>query len=80
MTNISETGWLTKDPAMVGRADGCWLAGDRAATGDMVVHSRYMIHTATANAVEDGRMRLSTDIRYRDLVRDEIDPRWERHS
>ncbi len=44
----------------------------------MVVHSPYMIHAATVNSDPDGRMRLSTDIRYQ-RVRDEIDVRWNNH-
>jgi hypothetical protein len=43
----------------------------------MVIHSAYMIHAATENRSADGRMRLSTDIRYQ-LVADEIDARWTR--
>jgi ectoine hydroxylase-related dioxygenase (phytanoyl-CoA dioxygenase family) len=46
--------------------------------GDMVIHSAYMIHAATTNVNQQGRMRLSTDIRYQ-LVTDEIDARWENH-
>jgi ectoine hydroxylase-related dioxygenase (phytanoyl-CoA dioxygenase family) len=76
--NMSETGWLTKDlPALAERIDGRWLMADYEA-GDMVVHSAYMIHAATMNVSSEGRMRLSTDIRYQ-LVRDEIDPRWGNH-
>lgn len=37
-----------------------------------------MIHAATSYESAEGRMRLSTDIRYQ-LVRDEIDPRWTDH-
>lgn len=37
-----------------------------------------MIHAATVNNDPDGRMRLSTDIRYQ-RVRDEIDVRWQNH-
>jgi ectoine hydroxylase-related dioxygenase (phytanoyl-CoA dioxygenase family) len=76
--NMSETGWLTKDlPALADKADSRWLMADYEA-GDMVIHSAYMIHAATANVNQEGRMRLSTDIRYQ-LVTDEIDARWENH-
>lgn len=76
--NMGDVGWLTKDlPSLVDRLGTRWLAADYE-TGDMVVHSAYMIHAATTNEMEGGRMRLSTDIRYQ-LVKDEIDPRWEEH-
>ncbi len=73
--NMSETGWLTKDlPSLADRLNMRWLCADYEA-GDMLVHGPYTIHAATMNTAADGRMRLSTDIRYQ-LVRDEIDPRW----
>jgi ectoine hydroxylase-related dioxygenase (phytanoyl-CoA dioxygenase family) len=76
--NMSETGWLTKDlPSLARRLDTRWLMADYEA-GDMVVHSAYMIHAAPMNACDDGRMRLSTDIRYQ-LVTDAIDQRWSEH-
>jgi hypothetical protein len=46
-------------------------------TGDMMVHSAYMIHAATVN-MDARRIRLSTDIRYQ-RIRDEIDARWANH-
>jgi ectoine hydroxylase-related dioxygenase (phytanoyl-CoA dioxygenase family) len=71
-------GWLTKDlRTLAEKADGRWLLADYEA-GDMVIHSAYMIHAATDNMDQHGRMRLSTDIRYQN-VRDEIDARWENH-
>ena len=76
--NMGETGWLTKDlPALADRLDTRWLAADYEA-GDMVVHGAYTIHAATTNDSPDGRMRLSTDIRYQ-RVRGEIDARWANH-
>jgi hypothetical protein len=75
--NMSKDGWLTKDvPSLSNRLDTRWLCADYEA-GDMVIHSAYMIHAATENCAENGRMRLSTDIRYQ-LVTDEIDARWTR--
>lgn len=72
------TGWLTKDlPTLAGQVGSRWLVADYAA-GDMLIHSPYMIHAATMNMAGDGRMRLSTDIRYQ-RVRDEIDARWNNH-
>ncbi len=71
-------GWLTKNlPELADRLDSRWLVADYEA-GDMVVHSPYMIHATTVNTDPDGRMRLSTDIRYQ-RVRDEIDVRWNNH-
>jgi ectoine hydroxylase-related dioxygenase (phytanoyl-CoA dioxygenase family) len=74
---MADGGWLTKDlPSLADRLDARWLIADYEA-GDMVIHSAYMIHAASMNTVTDGRMRLSTDIRYQ-LVTDEIDVRWGR--
>lgn len=72
------SGWLSKDlPTLADQAGTRWLVADYQA-GDMVVHSPYMIHAATVNMNANGRMRLSTDIRYQ-RVRDEIDVRWQNH-
>jgi ectoine hydroxylase-related dioxygenase (phytanoyl-CoA dioxygenase family) len=76
--NMSEGGWISKDlPDMANRFDTRWLIADYEA-GDIVLHSPYMIHAATANDDPTGRIRLSTDIRYQN-VRDEIDARWANH-
>jgi ectoine hydroxylase-related dioxygenase (phytanoyl-CoA dioxygenase family) len=76
--NMGEVGWLTKDlPALANKAQSRWLAADYE-TGDMVIHSAYMIHAATLNASSDNVMRLSTDIRYQ-LVNEQIDKRWADH-
>jgi ectoine hydroxylase-related dioxygenase (phytanoyl-CoA dioxygenase family) len=76
--NMTEGGWVGKDLAeMAERFDSRWLIADYEA-GDMVVHSPYMIHAATQNVDPQGRIRLSTDIRYQN-VRDEIDARWQNH-
>jgi ectoine hydroxylase-related dioxygenase (phytanoyl-CoA dioxygenase family) len=73
-----KTGWLSKDLAMLAdQLNTRWLIADYEA-GDMVVHSPYMVHASTVNAAPDGRIRLSTDIRYQ-RVRDEIDVRWNNH-
>jgi ectoine hydroxylase-related dioxygenase (phytanoyl-CoA dioxygenase family) len=73
--NMAAGGWLTKDlPSLAERLDTRWLMADYE-TGDMVVHSPFMIHAATQNEAIDGCMRLSTDIRYQ-LVADAIDQRW----
>ena len=76
--NMAEGGWVGKDlPAMADKFNARWLAADYEA-GDMVVHSPYMIHASTDNRDAEGRIRLSTDIRYQN-VRDEIDARWNNH-
>jgi len=75
---MGEGGWISKDlPAMAERFDTRWLVADYEA-GDIVLHSPFMIHAATANDDPDGRIRLSCDIRYQN-VRDEIDARWANH-
>jgi ectoine hydroxylase-related dioxygenase (phytanoyl-CoA dioxygenase family) len=76
--HMTEGGWISKDlPDMANRFDTRWLAADYEA-GDVVLHSPYMIHASTTNEDEEGRIRLSTDIRYQN-VNDEIDPRWSNH-
>jgi len=76
--NMSEGGWVSKDlPDMAERFDTRWLVADFEA-GDVVLHSPYMIHASTTNQSLEGRIRLSTDIRYQN-VDDEIDARWGKH-
>ena len=76
--NMSEGGWISDDlPALAEKTDSRWLIADYEA-GDVVIHSPYMIHAATTNQDAEGRMRLSTDIRYQ-LVNEPIDERW-RHD
>lgn len=73
----SSSGWLDRNVEMLAeKFDTRWLCADYEA-GDMVVHDPYMIHASTMN-VDDARMRLSIDIRYQ-LVKDEIDVRWQNH-
>ncbi len=76
--NMNEGGWLTKKLAELADRFGTrWLCADFGA-GDVMFHSPYMIHAATQNENREGRMRLSTDIRFQ-RVRDEIDARWANH-
>jgi ectoine hydroxylase-related dioxygenase (phytanoyl-CoA dioxygenase family) len=76
--HMTEGGWVSKDlPDMAERFDARWLAADYEA-GDIMLHSPYMIHASTTNEDPQGRIRLSTDIRYQN-VNDEIDPRWANH-
>ena len=51
-----------------------WLCANYEA-GDVVLHSPYTIHAATTNTDPNGIMRLSTDLRYQNVL-DEIDARW----
>jgi len=75
---MDKTGWLTKDlPTLADRTDSRWLMADYQA-GDMVIHGAYTIHASTNNVDTQGRLRLSTDIRYQRL-REEIDVRWNNH-
>jgi len=76
--HMNNTGWLDKNvAALAEKINSRWLVADYEA-GDMVVHGPYTIHASTMNVDPSGRMRLSTDIRYQ-LVRDEIDVRWNNH-
>jgi ectoine hydroxylase-related dioxygenase (phytanoyl-CoA dioxygenase family) len=76
--HMTKGGWLSKNLAdLADRLDTRWLMADYEA-GDMVVHSPYMIHAATANENPEGRMRLSTDIRYQ-RADDAIDDRWRNY-
>jgi ectoine hydroxylase-related dioxygenase (phytanoyl-CoA dioxygenase family) len=73
----SQSGWLDRNVEMLAeKYNTRWLCADYDA-GDMVIHDPYMIHASTMN-VDERRMRLSIDIRYQ-LVRDEIDVRWQNH-
>jgi len=69
---------ITADlPALADEYDARWLVADYQA-GDMLVHSAHVVHASLDNVDAEGRMRLSTDIRYQ--RRDEpIDWRWQRH-
>jgi ectoine hydroxylase-related dioxygenase (phytanoyl-CoA dioxygenase family) len=76
--HMDNSGWMTKDlPSLAEKVGTRWLIADYEA-GDMVVHSPYMVHASTMNVSEEGRIRLSTDIRYQ-RVQDEIDARWQNH-
>ncbi|KAF2171126.1 hypothetical protein M409DRAFT_19097 [Zasmidium cellare ATCC 36951] len=53
-----------------------WLVGDYEA-GDVVFHNPYMIHGAVKNEDPNGRIRLSTDLRFYEEG-SELDERWMR--
>ncbi|KAL9628453.1 MAG: hypothetical protein Q9204_005875 [Flavoplaca sp. TL-2023a] len=53
---------------------GRWLVGDYEA-GDVVFHNPWIVHAATKNEDELGRIRLASDLRfYEDGAK--LDPRW----
>jgi phytanoyl-CoA hydroxylase len=51
-----------------------WLVSGYEA-GDVVFHDPYMIHTSTLNECPEGRIRLSTDLRFYREGSD-LDQRW----
>lgn len=76
--NMTEGGWVSNNlPEMAEKFDTQWLAADYE-SGDVVLHSPFMIHASTNNANPHRRLRLSTDIRFQN-VDDEIDARWSNH-
>ena len=77
--NMTEGGWVTKDlAALADRVGTRWLVADYEA-GDMVRSTPRISSTpATMKTEPQGRIRLSTDIRYQ-RIRDEIDVRWMNH-
>ena len=76
--NMREGGWISTNLVeMANRFNSRWLIADYEA-GDMVIHSPFMIHAATANRDPLSRMRLSTDIRLQ-RIDDSIDQRWAKH-
>jgi ectoine hydroxylase-related dioxygenase (phytanoyl-CoA dioxygenase family) len=69
---------ITADlPALATEYDSRWLIADFEA-GDMLVHSAHIVHAALDNVDQQGRMRLSTDIRYQ-REDEPIDWRWQQH-
>lgn len=64
-------------PGLAREFNSRWLVADYQA-GDMVVHSPYMVHASLNNTDANGRMRLSTDIRFQPIS-ERIDPRWQNH-
>lgn len=76
--NVRPARSMTPDlPGLAEKYDTRWLVTDYRA-GDVVVHSAHLIHAALDNVDPEGRIRLSTDIRYQ-RVTDPIDWRWDHH-
>lgn len=75
---MMEDGFLSHDAEEFGRvrAGGKlrWLIGDYEA-GDVVFHKPYMIHAATKNEDELGRIRLASDLRFYEEGA-ALDQRW----
>ena len=77
--HMAKDGYLTHDAEEFGRVKGNgnlkWLVGDYEA-GDVLFHKPYVVHAATRNEDPEGRIRLSSDLRfYREGV--QIDERWD---
>ena len=51
-----------------------WLVGDYEA-GDVVFHNPYLIHGALKNEDPEGKIRLSSDVRFYEAGAD-LDERW----
>ena len=75
--NMNKDGFLCHDAEEFGRvqAKGMrWLVGDYKA-GDVVFHNPWMIHAATKNEDEYGRIRLASDLRFYEEG-SALDKRW----
>lgn len=74
--NLRPAASITADlPGLAEEHDARWLWADYE-LGDVVVHTAHTVHAALDNADDEGRMRLSTDIRYQ-LSSEDIDQRWQ---
>ena len=76
--NMAAGGFISQDADEFSRneAEGKlrWLVGDYEA-GDVVFHTPWMIHAATQNEDEFGRIRLASDLRFYEKGA-AIDERW----
>ncbi|KAL4889688.1 hypothetical protein BDV59DRAFT_210112 [Aspergillus ambiguus] len=78
--NMMEGGMISPSPqefALVHSQFGThkWLVTDYEA-GDVVFHHPYSIHASGRNEDTEGRIRLSTDLRFYDKSDEGIDKRW----
>lgn len=87
--NMTSTGVLSMDPLVFQqdnehlskKSQFRWLVGNYQA-GDVVFHLPYSIHTAAANDDINGRIRLSTDLRFyskKDADAGLTDERWNKY-
>ena len=77
--NMAKGGFLSHDAEEFGRVEGKggrWLVGNYEA-GDVVFHKPYMVHAATRNEDEKGRIRLASDLRFYEEGAG-LDRRWLR--
>ena len=76
--HMNKDGFLSHDAEEFGRVraggKSRWLVGDYEA-GDVVFHKPYMIHAATKNEDEYGRIRVSSDLRFYEEGT-ALDERW----
>lgn len=76
--HMMSDGFLSHDAEEFGRVraggKSRWLVGDYEA-GDVVFHNPYMIHAATKNEDELGRIRLASDLRFYEEGA-ALDQRW----
>lgn len=75
--HMGEGGHLSHDAEEFLKKEGRgrrWLVADYEA-GDVVFHSPWMIHGATKNEDESGRIRLATDLRFYEEG-SKLDQRW----
>ena len=78
--HMGELGHLSHDAENWAKGDGqgkTWLVANYEA-GDVVFHSPWMIHASSRNEDAEGRIRLSSDVRFYD-EKDRLDPRWTRY-
>lgn len=75
---MAKDGFLSHDAGEFAKVTGKgklrWLVGDYEA-GDVVFHKPYMIHAATKNEDELGRIRLASDLRFYEEGA-ALDDRW----
>ena len=76
--HMNKDGFLSHDAEEFGRTKAGgnlrWLVGDYEA-GDVVFHKQHMIHAATKNEDELGRIRLASDLRFYEAGT-ALDERW----
>jgi hypothetical protein len=71
--NITDGGWLSKNPVKLReRLGGRWLTADYR-MGDVLIFSVFLVHCSMDNASD--RIRLTSDTRYQ-LASDPVDERW----
>lgn len=61
-------------PPKDGKSDRQWLVAQYEA-GDVVFHDPYTVHASSKNEGSDGRIRVSTDLRFYEEG-SSIDERW----